>query len=56
MLGTNKKFTAINIPIETHNLLQSTAMAQSKKQDRRITYQEVITEALQLYKTKYGLA
>lgn len=55
MIGTNKKFTALNLPIETVSNLKKVQMQMSLKKGDRITYEYIINEALRVYAKRHKL-
>lgn len=55
MLGTNKKFTALNIPLETVANLKKVQLQMSLKKGNRITYEDILNEAIRIYAKRHKL-
>lgn len=55
MIGTNKKFTALNLPVETVANIKKAQMLISLKKSDRVTYEDIINEAIKLYAKKHKL-
>lgn len=55
MVGTNKKFTALNLPLETVAILKEIQLKMSLKKGVRITYEEILKEALETYSKRHKL-
>ena len=55
MLGTKKKFTALNLPLETVANLKKIQMQMSLKKGDRITYEDILNEALKIYAKRHKL-
>lgn len=55
MLGTHKKFTAINLPTDTVTSIKRVQMQMSLKKNDRITYEDIINEALKIYAKKHKI-